>query len=468
MLCGVELMVNETAGAQEFYQIFNKSYQDELTAIGKFNLAIIGDVGSGKSSLVNAVFGLDLARTGVGLPVTPEIMGFEGPPSSRLRIFDTPGFEVGQSTDKLIAGLKKLIEDRRKTADPEQIHAVWFVINQNSHRIQPGHVKIIHALAELKLRPLLVLTHVELRAGSPQRSAVRLAEEISALSLPLGASGKIFLVNSVVEEDSPTPRHGLAELVNATLGQVPMAARMAFKVAQIVDLRLKREVALKHLKWALPAAFAAGAVPVPLVDMAALMAVHASMLAKISAAYGLSLTRAQLTKLAALTAVIGGSAAVASKKAAATAAEWAGKATAEETAKLAARKAAEIVAEEAGKEAARVAARKGAEIVAEEVAKEAGKQAARQAGKRGVLSFLGKAAPGINIGLAVFNGTLCVGITTAVAYAWMKACEEILKKPELFATLGDLDVVALYNSFFQRRKSQPPTDDDLDDLLDGA
>ncbi|MGI5242791.1 GTPase family protein [Dactylosporangium sp. CA-139066] len=504
-----------TVGAEDFYRLFEQAYEDELAAIGRFNLVVVGDTGAGKSTLVNAVFGVDDAATGVGRPITPEIMGYEGPPPSRLRIFDTPGFEVGHSTDQLIAGLTALIQDRRQQPPSEHIHAVWFVINQNSHRIQLGHEKIIRALAALHLPPLMVLTHVELRQGRPQRSAIELAREINALALPLGARGNVFLVNSVVEEEGASPQHGLTELVNATVGQIPHAARLAFKVAQIVDLRLKRELALRHLKRARPFAFAAGAVPVPLADVAALMTVHANLLARIGAAYGLKLAPAQLAKLAALTAVIGGSAALASRRVAATAATWVATTGAERTAELAAREVAKIMAEEAGREAAKiaarkVAARKVAELVVDEAAqriaaktvdgvlnvaarkaveeagketakiaarkavavaaehtgKEAAKVAARQAAKRSIWKIVGKAAPGVNAAIAVFNGTLCVGITIAVGHAWMKACEEMIKRPDLFANVAEVDVIALYNSFFKRRKSQPPTDDDLDAMLD--
>ncbi|NLH69727.1 MAG: hypothetical protein GX454_06060, partial [Brooklawnia sp.] len=36
----------------------------------RYNLAVLGATGVGKSTLINAVFGEDLARTGIGAPVT--------------------------------------------------------------------------------------------------------------------------------------------------------------------------------------------------------------------------------------------------------------------------------------------------------------------------------------------------------------------------------------------------------------
>ena len=37
------------------------------------NIIIAGVTGSGKSTLINAVFGQELARTGIGCPITDEI-----------------------------------------------------------------------------------------------------------------------------------------------------------------------------------------------------------------------------------------------------------------------------------------------------------------------------------------------------------------------------------------------------------
>ena len=53
-----------------FGQAFGKAWKDKAEEIGRFNLAIFGKTGVGKSTLVNAIFGSEIAKTGIGEPVT--------------------------------------------------------------------------------------------------------------------------------------------------------------------------------------------------------------------------------------------------------------------------------------------------------------------------------------------------------------------------------------------------------------
>ena len=61
---------------------------------GRFNLAVIGGTGVGKSSLINAVFGRELAKVGKGLPVTRGVQYYS---DDSLGIWDIEGFEIGLS-----------------------------------------------------------------------------------------------------------------------------------------------------------------------------------------------------------------------------------------------------------------------------------------------------------------------------------------------------------------------------------
>ncbi|WP_353888713.1 GTPase [uncultured Microbacterium sp.] len=49
---------------------FLEANETAKSRYGRFNLAVVGGTGVGKSSLINAVFGRDLAKVGKGLPVT--------------------------------------------------------------------------------------------------------------------------------------------------------------------------------------------------------------------------------------------------------------------------------------------------------------------------------------------------------------------------------------------------------------
>lgn len=420
----------------EFDAEFSKAYRAELDAIGKLNLVILGDVGAGKSTLVNKVFGFDEAPTGVGAAVTKELRWYEDPKVGCLRICDNPGFEFGDSVGALVAALRSEVETRRSGDPTEHVHAVWLVVKPG--RLLEAHKQVVSALAEMGLKPMLVITHVDMWNGEYDEEAVTFAKKVEEMDLPLNPHGRIFLVNSVARQRPPVPQHGLKELVHATIKAVPTVARRAVRVAQIVDVREKRKDAFQHLRKALPFAAAAGALPLPLADMAALTAVHAKLLAEIAADYGVALSSTQTTKLAGAIAFTGGSI----SRAGGEATRWA----LEKGAETAARRAARHVAGEVGENAARIAA------------KQLGRQTGRLAGA------FARIAPGIGLAVAAVNATLAVGFTYAVGHAWMKACEEIRRKPDLFHNLAILDIAGLFSAHYQRHKSEPPTED-LDAIL---
>lgn len=67
----------------------------------KVNIMLAGATGSGKSSTVNALFDMDVAKVGVG--VDPETMSIDKYELENLTIWDTPGLGDGIDSDKRIA-----------------------------------------------------------------------------------------------------------------------------------------------------------------------------------------------------------------------------------------------------------------------------------------------------------------------------------------------------------------------------
>ena len=74
--------------------------------MGRFNLAIFGKTGVGKSTLINAIFGEEVARTGIGEPVTHGSHLYLDK-VGHLGIVDTQGLEVGK-------------DDRRSSSELQQ------------------------------------------------------------------------------------------------------------------------------------------------------------------------------------------------------------------------------------------------------------------------------------------------------------------------------------------------------------
>ena len=100
--------------------MFTKELSTAFAALGCFNLAIFGATGAGKSTLVNAVFGRDVADTGVGEPVTRGV-DYHRRDDGFLGIFDSEGFETGSAGDQILEGLRGVVEARRTSPIDEPV-----------------------------------------------------------------------------------------------------------------------------------------------------------------------------------------------------------------------------------------------------------------------------------------------------------------------------------------------------------
>lgn len=89
----------------EVERLFSARLSEAFDALGCFNLAVFGKTGVGKSTLVNAIFGSEVAETGVGRPVTQGLVYYRHP-GGLLGLYDSEGFETGDSGDEILAALR--------------------------------------------------------------------------------------------------------------------------------------------------------------------------------------------------------------------------------------------------------------------------------------------------------------------------------------------------------------------------
>src|SRR4030095_15690483 len=116
------------AGSTDWFRdSFRTEFEKQNAAIGRFNLAIFGKTGVGKSTLVNAIFGEEVAATGIGEPVTREAHLYV-PSSQFLGVYDTPGIEVAIDNEKILAELANYVTAMRSQPVAEQLHVAWYCV----------------------------------------------------------------------------------------------------------------------------------------------------------------------------------------------------------------------------------------------------------------------------------------------------------------------------------------------------
>ena len=121
------------------------------------NIAVAGRSGVGKSTLLNAVFGRDLAATGVGRPVTKDATWYEEPGFS-VRLLDTRGLERGAFAESLAALEAKLAEARAGTNPDEQLHLLWLCLDGSGSRIEDADRRVAEMAGRLGVPVVVVIT----------------------------------------------------------------------------------------------------------------------------------------------------------------------------------------------------------------------------------------------------------------------------------------------------------------------
>ena len=274
---------------------FQRRFDEERQKIGRFNILICGKTGVGKSTLINAIFGDDVAATGNGVPVT---LGTEYFAHDRLPIgvFDTQGFETGEAGDKILARLGEEIRKRQGGPISDQVHVVWYVVRAGDRRFENSQAHFVERLVAMRVPVIVVLSQVAVRDGHIHPDAVELAASIRARELPTRPTSAPILTNARVDPWVTPELHGLHDLLDATAEVIPASVRAALEAAQRIDLQRKRRRAKVVVRAGVTAAAGTCAVPLPIADAAALFPVQMGMLAAISAAYGVPTPSSRLVQ----------------------------------------------------------------------------------------------------------------------------------------------------------------------------
>lgn len=206
------------------------------------NILVAGITGTGKSTLINAVFGSETAKTGSGRPVTERIDEY-GSDKDKIHIWDTVGLELdSEKTRDSIASIKATISSKNGSSDPyDRIHAIWYCINSGSKRYQGKELDFIKELHEIGVPFIIVLT----QCSGVEDEVDAFEQEIIDINKSMGL-GDIDIVQVLAQEvnfrgmPNPISAFGLENLVETTLKHLPSFIKSGFIAAQRVSQKEKR------------------------------------------------------------------------------------------------------------------------------------------------------------------------------------------------------------------------------------
>ena len=274
----------------------------------KVNIIVAGKTGVGKSSLINYIFGKEVAKVGDGQPVTQEIQEYDLE-NDNITLFDTKGIEV-KDYEKTLDNIKKYLELSQDSPDEnDDIHIAWLCISERGDRVEEADRELLKILSEAGIPVIGVFTKRESKRESSFVNKVvedNLLPEAKAIVRVRSITEEVEIEDNLVE----LKPKGAEELLEETYKYMSEGRKNAIKKAQTAVLKDRMEAMSKEAdvltNWYATGAAAIGATPLPFADSLALAALQTKMVVDINTIYRVDAGTHTFTDIAAALITITG------------------------------------------------------------------------------------------------------------------------------------------------------------------
>ena len=260
--------------AEKFEQQFTELKNEIINP----NILILGQTGVGKSSLINTIFGKNIAAVS---NTKAQTQGFHKYTDKDVpvNIIDSEGYELEKSAD-----FKQMI-DQYLTVNfddiSKQIHLACYCISISSARVLPYDIENLKFLADKNIPTCVVFTQCD--NDTPEGSTALSLQKV--INESCGGTIKCFQVSNDEEINKQLTIDELIEWSRNNLSEENL--RLGFAVAQKKNLEIKQQSAEPRIKYYAATAAAIGATPIPVSDAILLTTLQVKMCADIFGIYGL-------------------------------------------------------------------------------------------------------------------------------------------------------------------------------------
>lgn len=261
-------------------EVFKKNMDEEYKKIQdevkRPNIILLGASGVGKSSLINLVFGEEVAKIGTGKPVTKSIEKFDNPENG-IVLYDSIGYETGEDKQKEFEEeIDKLLS---KNSISEKMHLAWYCINSGGHRVIDLDIKLISKFRKNGIPICVVLTKGDqVSEEEANKMANEIREKVSKI--------KIF---SVTNKDFDDGKYlELQSLIDWSVDSLEEGLKEGFIRTQIKNLDLKKKNAKKAILQHTAVSAGTGFTPIPFSDAPILLGNQGALIARVMYIYNLN------------------------------------------------------------------------------------------------------------------------------------------------------------------------------------
>lgn len=280
--------------SSEFERKINEEFERQKNNIKKPNLMIVGGTGVGKSSLINKIFGENIAKTGTGKPITQGIKKYDDT-KTPIIIYDSEGYELSIDGELSNNNFRQNIIPKIKEMDSkeiaEQIHIVWYCLSVSNKRITDFDIDNINLLIKLNKKIAIVLTKCDCDSETDDGKGEIAEKFIAIIGEKINKTISIFetTINTNLKLD-------FDKLIKWSIEELPLESlRNGFVIAQLYSIEDKISLANKSvLGFASASAIAAGLNPFPFSDSLLLIPIQTSMLITIAKIFRFDSTTEQV------------------------------------------------------------------------------------------------------------------------------------------------------------------------------